>query len=247
MLEAAFWGWVTGAALVLGAFLGYFSRLPRPWIAAIMAFGSGILMAALSFDLFEEAYARGGALVSSLGFLTSAVFYTIPNWYLEKRGAQSRKQTGGQQPAEDDQPGSGLAIALGASLDGIPESLVIGLSLLHGRRVSMVAVIAIFLSNIPEGLASAAGLREAGSPRYALGLWGVIALALGIVALVGYVIFQGVSPDVIAASLALGAGAILTMIVHTMIPEAFAVTQHFSRLIAVTGFLLAFLLSKVSP
>jgi ZIP family zinc transporter len=125
-----------------------------------MAFGSGILMAALSFDLFEEAYARGGVWASSLGFLAGAVFYTIPNWYLATRGAQSRKQPGAQQPTEDDQPGGGLAIALWVALDGIPESLVIGLSLLHGRRVSMVAVIAIFLSNIPEGLASAAGLER---------------------------------------------------------------------------------------
>jgi ZIP family zinc transporter len=247
MWQAAGWGWLTGAALVLGAVLGYFPRLPRPWIAVIMAFGSGILMAALSFDLLEEAYASGGASASSLGFLAGALFYTIPNWYLAQRGAQSRKQAGDRQPSEASQPGSGMAIALGAFLDGIPESLVIGLSLLHGQSVSKVAVIAIFLSNIPEGLASAAGMRQAGrSVGYTFALWGGIAVTFGLAAMVGYVVFSGASHEVIAASIALGAGAILAMIVNTMIPEAFAHTQHFSGLIAVAGFLLAFLLSKLT-
>jgi len=172
--------------------------------------------------------------------------YTIPKWYLAQRGAQTRKQSGDQQPSEKSQPGSGSALAMGALLDGIPESIVIGLSLLHGHHVSKVAVIAIFLSNIPEGLSSAAGMRHAGrSAVYTFGVWGGIAFVLGVAAVAGNVLFSSASPQIIAATLALGAGAILAMVVNTMIPEAFEHTQHFSGLIAVSGFLLAFLLSKL--
>jgi len=245
-LEAALWGWVSGSALLLGAGLGYFPRLPQRWIATIMAFGSGVLMAALSFDLLEEAYDDGGGLSTSMGFLGGALLYTIPNYYLAQWGAEARKKSDDQQPSEQSQPGSGSALAMGALLDGIPESIVIGLSLLHGHHVSKVAVIAIFLSNVPEGLSSAAGMRRAGRRvRYTFGVWGGIAFTLGLAAVVGNVLFSSASPMIIAATLALGAGAILAMVVTTMIPEAFEHTQHFSGLIAVAGFLLAFLLSKL--
>ena len=245
-LEAALWGWVSGSALLIGAGLGYFPRLPQHWIATIMAFGSGVLMAALSFDLLEEAYDSGGSLSTSMGFFGGALMYTIPNWYLAQQGAQTRKQSGDQQPSEESRPGSGSALAMGALLDGIPESIVIGLSLLHGHHVSKVAVIAIFLSNIPEGLTSAAGMRHAGrSAVYTFGVWGGIAFVLGVAAVAGNVLFSSASPEIIAATLALGAGAILAMVVNTMLPEAFEHTQHFSGLIAVSGFLLAFLLSKL--
>ena len=139
-----------------------------------------------------------------------------------------------------------MAIAIGALLDGIPESIVIGLSMLKGGTVSMVTVVAIFLSNIPEGLSSAAGMKKAGrSATYIFGIWGSIALASGVAALVGYHVFQGFSPEVVAATTAIAAGAILAMLVDTMIPEAFEVAQTLAGLVTVAGFLTAFMLSKM--
>jgi len=243
---AGFWGLVAGSALLAGAAAGVLIALSKKTIAYIMAFGSGVLISALSFDLMAGAYKRGGFDSTSAGFLGGAVIYSIANWLLSRHGAKDRKRSGGQQPSEKEQPGSGMAIAVGALLDGIPESIVIGLSLLHGHHVSKVAVIAIFLSNIPEGLTSAAGMRHAGrSAVYTFGVWGGIAFVLGVAAVAGNVLFSSASPEIIAATLALGAGAILAMVVNTMLPEAFEHTQHFSGLIAVSGFLLAFLLSKL--
>ena len=248
-LQAGFWGFVAGAALLIGAAIAYFAHVPQRLIAAIMAFGSGVLISALAFELMDEAYRRGGFDSTAIGFLSGAVVYTAVNWLLSQwsQGAKHRKRSGGQQPSESEEDGSGLAIAAGALLDGIPESIVIGRSMLKGGVVSIATVVAIFLSNVPEGLSSVAGMKKAGrSAAYIFGVWDGIAIASGVAALIGYTVFQGFSPDVIAATTAIAAGAILSMLVDTMIPEAFEQAHNFAGLITVTGFLAAFILGKLS-
>lgn len=245
-LQAGFWGLLAGSALLVGAAIGFFTSLPARVIAAVMAFGSGVLISALSFDLMDEAYKRGGFDSTSLGFLGGAAVYTLANWVLAKHGAKHRKRSGDQQPSESDDEGSGAAIAVGALLDGIPESIVIGLSLLAGGAVSFVAVIAIFISNIPEGLSSSAGMKHAGrSKLYVFGVWGVIALVSGVASFAGYALFRNFSDDVVAGTTAVAAGAILSMLVDTMIPEAFNEAHNFAGLITVAGFLAAFYLTKL--
>lgn len=237
---------VAGSALLLGAGIGDLVELGKRSIASVMAFGSGVLISALSFDLMADAYRRGGFDSTSAGFLGGAVIYSLANWLLSRHGAKHRKRSGEQQPSEDEQPGSGLAIAIGALLDGIPESMVIGISLLAGHGVSLVAVIAIFISNIPEGLSSSAGMKRAGRSRaYVFCLWGAITVISGIAALLGYVACRGSSGDFIAAITALAAGAMLAMLADTMIPEAFDETRNWAGLITVVGFLVAFVLTKL--
>jgi ZIP family zinc transporter len=244
--QAGFWGFVAGAALLIGAAVGYFIEVPQRLIAGIMAFGSGVLISALSFELMDEAYRQGGFDATAYGFLGGAAVYTAANWYLNHRGAKHRKRSGEQQPSESEDSGSGLAIAVGALLDGIPESIVIGLSMLKGGVVSTVAVAAIFLSNVPEGLSSAAGMKKAKrSAIYVFGIWGGIALASGLASLVGYTVFQNFSSEIVAATTAVAAGAILAMLVDTMIPEAFEVAHDYAGLITVAGFLAAFALSRL--
>lgn len=244
-LAAGLWGLFAGSALLLGAAVGYFIQLPQRLIAAIMAFGAGTLISALSFELMDEAFKKGGFDSTAIGFVGGAAVYTLANWLLAKYGAKHRKRSGTQQPSEADSAGSGLAIAVGALLDGIPESVVIGTTLLAGGGVSLVAVIAIFLSNVPEGLSSSAGMRKAHrSKTYVFGVWTAIALISGVASWAGYAIFGHFSPDIIAATTAVAAGAILSMLADTMMPEAYEYAHNFAGLITVLGFLAAFLLSK---
>jgi zinc transporter, ZIP family len=244
--QAGLWGWLAGGALVLGAAVGYFARVPQPVIAGVMALGSGVLISALSFELMDEAVTRGGFAATAAGFLSGAVAYTVATRALAGLGAKHRKRSQDQQPSEQDHNGSGLAIAVGALLDGIPESIVIGISLLEGAGVSAVMVIAVFLSNVPEGMASAAGMKRAGrSATYVFAVWGGIAAASGLAALLGYSVFRNFPPAVTAATMAIAAGAILAMLVDTMIPEAFEKAHDFAGLITVIGFLTAFALQKL--
>src|SRR3954467_9525560 len=118
-IMAGVWGMVAGSALLIGAAIGYFVRLPQRFIAAVMAFGSGTLISALSFDLMDEAYQRGGFRSTAIGFLSGAIVYTLANRIVSARGAQHRKRSDGKQVSESDDSGSGLAIAIGALLDGI--------------------------------------------------------------------------------------------------------------------------------
>jgi ZIP family zinc transporter len=246
-LEAVGWGLLAGSALLAGAAFGYLSRVPRKVIASVMAFGAGVLLSSVAFELIGKAHARGGLAPAAIGAVVGAVLYTGCNVVLARHGARHRKRSGDQQPTEAQQGGSGLALALGALLDGIPESIVIGTSLLGGGTISLVTVTAVFISNVPEGLSSAAGMRNAGrSRRYVFGLWAGIALISALAAVAGYVLLAGAPAALLAGITALAGGAILAMIADTMIPEAFENAHLLIGLITVGGFLVAFALSQMT-
>ncbi|MDQ1105617.1 ZIP family metal transporter [Nocardioides zeae] len=242
---AGLWGLAGGGALVVGALVAWFVRVPQRVVASVMAFGAGVLISALSFELVDEAEASGGLLATAAGFLVGAVAYVAANVALARRGAAHRKRSGDQQASESEQPGSGTAIAVGALLDGVPESVVLGLSLLDGGTVGVAVLAAIVISNVPEGLSSAAGMKRSGrSARYVFGVWGGIAVISGVAALAGALLLQGAPAEAIAVVTALAAGAILAMVADTMIPEAFERTHLYTGLIAASGFLLAFVVSR---
>jgi len=248
-LQAALWGLLSGSALLIGAAIGWFARLPQRAVAAIMAFGAGVLISALSFELIDEAWQRGGLWPVAGGFLGGALLFTGCNRLLAAWGARHRKRSHPELRVENarEHGENSSALALGALLDGIPESIVIGVSLLEGGAVGYVAVIAVFLSNLPEGLSSASGMKAEGkSARFVFLLWAGIALAAGAAALAGYVLFAGAPPAAVSIVQAVAAGAILAMIVDTMVPEAFEGTQDYAGLICVSGFLAAFALSKAA-
>lgn len=245
-LQAALWGLLGGSALVIGAAVGYVTRVPPRLVALVMAFGGGVLISALCFELMAEAHQRGGLFAASLGFAVGALGFTTANAWINRRGARHRKRSGDQQSTETAAAGSGLALAVGAFLDGVPESIAVGISLLEGKGVGVATVVAIFLSNLPEGLSSAAGMRRAGrSKTYVFGVWTAIALASGLAAWLGCAVFRHFPPPVVAATTAIAAGAILAMIADTMMPEAFEGAHELAGLVTAAGFLVAYGLSRL--
>lgn len=243
-LQAGFWGGISGLALILGATVGYFIKLPHKVIASVMAFGAGVLISALSFEMMEKAHHQGGLFAAVGGFAFGVALYSAANAVLSYYGAKHRKRS--QIPGSHSAQGAGLAIALGALIDGIPEAAAIGVSLLDGEGVALVTVFAIFLSNIPEGLSSSAGMRQSGkSVGYVFSLWFSIAFMSAVSAWAGYS-FLGHFGDVyVAFAIAVAAGAILVMIIQTMIPEAFEDIHSITGPIAAMGFIVAFSASKL--
>ena len=240
-LAALGWGLFGGSALLVGAAFGWFARPDPRIIAAVMAFGSGVLISAIAFDLMDEAARQGGIAASATGFILGAAAFTLGALYLARRDARGRKRSSTHAAAPAT---AAMAIALGSVFDGIPESMVIGLSLLEGEGVSLPVVIAIFLSNIPEGMSSSAGMKSAGlSRRFVFGLWSAITILCGIGAVAGFHLFAGVAPHYVAIAQGVAAGAILAMIADTMIPEAFDTAHDFAGLITAAGFVCAFVLS----
>lgn len=236
---------LAGGALVLGALIAWFVHVPRRVVASVMAFGAGVLISALSFDLVDEAERTGGLTPTIVGFIAGACVYVAANVALSHRGAAHRKRAGDEQPSEEEQEGSGAAIAVGALLDGVPESVVLGLSLLGGGGVGVPVLAAIFISNLPEGLSSAAGMKRGGrSARYVFGVWIGIALASGLAGALGVLLLDGAAPETIAVITALAAGAILAMVADTMIPEAFERAHLSAGLIATLGFIIAFAIGR---
>lgn len=240
VLAAGFWGLVGGAALLVGALVGFYANVSRRIIALVMAVGAGVLVASVSFELMEESYDSGGFDAASGGLIFGALAYFAADRMVSRR-ASDRKRSGGQQEG-----GSATAITIGALMDGIPESVAIGVSLIGGGAVSAAMVAAVFLSNVPEGLSAAAGMRKAGhSASYVLGLWGGVAVASALAALVGYLFLAGAPGDLIAVIQAFAAGAILTMLASTMMPEAYEEGGAVVGIVTTAGFLVAFVLSRL--
>ena len=241
MIEAGLWGFVGGIGLLIGAVIGLTMRTSPRTIGLVMGFGAGVLISALAFELTHEAYLGAGVDVTGLGLAAGAIAFFAFDLYLDRRGARHRKRSGGQQES-----GSATAIVLGALMDGIPESIVIGVSLFEREAVGGAVVAAVFLSNVPESLSAATGLKKAGhSGRYVLGLWAAVCVSSAVAAALGYAFLGEISPEVIAGIQAFAAGAILTMLADTMMPEAFENGGSVVGLVTVLGFASAFFLSTL--
>jgi ZIP family zinc transporter len=239
VLEAAFWGLVGGGALVVGALVGLLVPTSQRTIGLIMGFGAGVLISALAFELTEEAYTQGGTAPVALGLALGAVSFFVGDAIVDGRGGEHRKRSGGEQEG-----GVAGAIVLGALMDGIPESVAIGVTLLDGGGVGVAVVAAVFLSNVPESLSAATGLRKAGhSTRWILGLWTLVALVSALAAALGYALLGDAPAELVAGIQAFAAGAILVMLADTMMPKSFKHGGRTVGLATALGFALAFLLS----
>jgi zinc transporter, ZIP family len=241
MLEAGAWGLIGASSLLIGAIVGLLFRIPGRAIGLILAFGAGTLISAVSFELTEEAYRLGGADTVTLGLALGALSYFAGDELLARRGAQDRMSMRGEARAD-----ASTALVLGAVLDGIPESAVIGLSLLAGGGVAVPVLAAVFLSNLPESISSSTGMRKAGAGTgHVLRVWVAVTLVSGAAAAAGYALLDGASGDWVGLIEAFAGGAVLTMLADTMMPEAFREGGRVAGLFTVLGFALAYLLSTL--
>ena len=236
--EGAFvWGLVASSSLVIGAVIAFLFHIPLRVIGLIMGFGAGVLISAVAFDLMEEATneASGSGFAIAGLFLGCLVFYGGDR-LIEGLGGGGRKD-----PTGADGGGSSLSIVLGTVLDGVPESLVIGLTIFKGGAVGVAYLAAVFISNLPESISASSGLLASGwTKSRVLGMWIGIAAISAVASVLGYALFQDSSPDILAFVLAFAGGAILTMLANTMMPEAF---EHGGKLVGIMvtlGFAVAF-------
>ena len=229
MLAAGAWGLLAAGSLVVGAVIGLTLPIPRRIVALVLGFGAGALVSALAFDLTEEAFRGAGTVVTAAGLAAGALTYFLGNLALDRRGTGTT---------------AGPGIVLGALLDGVPESIVLGATLLAGQGVSLSFLAAVLVSNLPEGLAGARDLQEDGRrASRIIGLWVGVAVASGVAAALGYAALGSMSPGPVAAVQAFAAGAIITMLADTMFPEAFDNGGAAVGLATAFGFATAFLLS----
>jgi ZIP family zinc transporter len=231
--EALFWGAVSSGSLLLGAAAALVRTIPKRAIGLIMAFGAGVLISAVAFELVQEGIEEAGRLRDvAFGLFAGSLVYFVGDALIDRRGGNDRKRSSGAQA-----DGSGLAIVLGTVLDGVPESVVIGLTLVKGGAVSVAMVVAVFLSNLPEAISATAGLRTAGwrtSRIYAL--WTAVVVVSTAASAAGYGIFAAASGTTTALVLGFAAGAILTMLADTMVPEAFENGGRLVGLLTTLGF-----------
>ena len=244
-LQAAGWGFLSASGLLIGAVGGYYTWLRHTSIARVMTFAAGVLLAVVAVDLVIDARDAASLQWTVVGLLSGAAVFSSVNWLLSRRGALHRKRCGEcvEQPKEEQQPGSGLAIAVGTFLDGVPEGLVLGLSVLNQGAPGLGTVMAFFLANIPEALSSSAGMRRAArSARFVFGVWIGIALMIGFAAAVAGLVLRGTGPAVRGTAEAFAGGAILALVSETMIPETFHGSPQFNGLLVVVGFVVLLIL-----
>ena len=242
MLEAFGWGLFASSSLLIGGLVAVRFAVSRLVLGLVMAFGSGVLISAVAFELVEEAFAASHLLRDvAIGLFAGCAVFSVGDAIIDRMGGAGRKSMTGEQAG-----GSPLAIVLGIVLDGIPESAVIGLTLLEGGSVSAAVLVAVFLSNLPEAVAATSGLVDAGWRRIRiLELWAGVMLVSALASLAGFALFDGASPSVIAFTLAFAGGAILTMLADTMMPEAFDNGGRYVGLATTGGFGLAFAISEL--
>jgi zinc transporter, ZIP family len=234
VLSALLFGLVASSALVIGAVAGAYWTPPRLVLASALAFASGALITALSFDLFQESFERGGAWLSAFGLLGGAATFVAADELLDRyiEGA------GGV---------SAFALLAGVTLDGIPENMALGVSLLETSGAgALTLLVAIFFSNLPEALGGAVGMRQQGrTRRFAIGLWSATAVVLAAAVVLGNVALSRAGEGHLAVLLAFAGGAVLASLADTLMPDAYREGGAWVAFATAAGFLLSFLIAEV--
>jgi len=233
MADAFLWGLVAASSLVLGGLLGSWVELEKRTLGTIMAFGAGVLLSAVAYELVFEGVQLGKTTgYPSLGFFAGAFTFLFFDWLIGRIGGGDR-----MDPAAGHSAQLVVPLVLAIILDGIPESVVIGLGILEEGTVSVAMLVAVFISNLPEAVAGTSGMRSGGWSRgRILGLWSGIALLCAAACAAGYALLGGVAPTWLAFVQTFAGGAILMMLANTMMPEAYAHGGKLAGVFTVVGF-----------
>lgn len=242
MGEAFFWGLVAGLSLLVGGVIARRVPISRRLLGLVMAFGAGVLISAVAYELVHEAFVTsagdGGV---ALGLIAGSITFFLGELLIERLGEGAEAGS-----SEGHAAAAGRALVLGIILDGIPESFVLGLTVLEAGTVSAAFLVAVFLSNVPEAVAATAALGRAGRDTMRImRFWVLVALGFGLTSLAGYALLDSASPRTIAFVLAFAGGAILTMLANTMMPEALQHGGKLAGLVTTLGFALAFGISSL--
>ena len=236
VLEAFFWGLVSTSSLIVGGLIGSWFSISKRVLGLIMGFGAGVLISAVAYELvFEAVESAKGSGGPGLGLFAGALTFYFADRFISNMGAADRKSIAAPAASAMVVP-----LVLGIVLDGVPESLVIGLGILEGGAVSLGMLVAVFISNVPEAIAGTSGMLAGGWSRLkVLTLWLVIAVACALATVVGFAAFEGLPPFWLAFVNTFSAGAILCMLANTMMPEAYEHGGPQAGLATVLGFAVA--------
>ena len=250
VLDSLVFGFIASSPLLIGCIVSLYFKLPDKLITTITAFGSGVLIATLTFSILVEAFEVTHTLPATIiGFLLGGISYGVANAILEKKSKTKSSKSGSlvtdSNANTDGSPPSGKSLFIGSVMDNIPENAALGITLASGGAINIAFLVAIFVSNLPEGLASTSDMKTAGLRRKnILILWSVAVVIGTLSTTIGYSILSTASPPIISISIAFAAGAILVMLGETMIPEAFRKESFGKGVALLAGFIIAIFLTK---
>jgi len=239
MSNAIFYGILSVLPLLAGSFIGAYINFKEKLIGDIAAFGAGALIGALTFGLMEESFKLGGLDSSVIGFLTGGLVFIIGDFIIIRLGGRGHRRVYNAKRS------TGWGIVLAAVLDGLPESVALGISLALNQKIGLLVLVAIILNNLPEAISSAHDLKIAKkTPSSIVWVWSTVAIAGFVAVILGYTIFSQISPDITALFESIAAGAILAMLASTMMPEAYKESGLNGTLATIFGFIVVFIISK---
>ena len=242
MLTAVLFGLAASSALVIGALIGATWSPPRRLTGVLLAFASGALISALAFELFEEAFHLGGAWRSGIGLIFGAAVFVAIDTALDRRISGHEGPDEREVARSGATHGVGLALLAAVTLDGVPENVALGVSLVEATSWSLL--LAIFFSNLPESLVGAVAMREGGqSRRNVIGTWLGCAVLLAVAVGAGRALADPLSDEVLAIALGFAGGAVLASLADTLMPEAFEHGRPLNAFATAAGFFLSFVLA----
>lgn len=243
MLQAIIFSIINGSSLVLGASVGVLREFKQSTVAAFMAFASGVLICALTFGLMENAFNHGGFDAVIIGFLAGGLVFIVFDHLIHRRGARKHAHGEFNSYTKDT---NGLLIVSGSILDGIPESIAIGITLFIDRDIGFMLMAAVFIANFPESISSVAGLKKEGfSRKRILIIWISVGIVVALTTFFSFLFLGHLDNNILGILEALAAGAILAMLADSTMPEAYEDGGYSIGILTVLGFLLAFVISRL--